>query len=1620
MNRFRKKSDAKRTQVPASLTAHPALAPVGGLLELPSVDDFRTSLILPDLSRRFSLLRKSTGEPISLHDMRSRFAEQRVKGAGNTISEEEEEMLFDALNRMRSGGSVQKSGGGNDSSETQVPSSAPHSVSNFEQNEARQSTMSSTTSSSGVGVLSPSPSFTKRRSNNFFGSSHHRDQGYIRQASLPRSGSNRSVLSGTPSEMTTLTSAYTYSDSIRPATPEDSSTTTSVASSPNDKVSGIRSAPLNAPKPFETLTGTVTELRFAKPLTKAQLQRMSVTLEEVIREIEEDSADDKVLLPRSHPHSDVGDPLPNEDHALPQVSFEASNLEIGTNWLAEDNMTAAAPAPSVTSADSPYRAASPVPRIPGYIPGMPRPMTPREADLDDQRANSTTPRATSPMTSHDHPLSPLLANSMLRRGSNASASYPTPTSPITSQFTSMADSGRYTPDRPRNGDLFELGQPQDSSLVGQRRPSSPLTGTAFQNMHNSSRPSTPSNVTWNVPPKSSNQKPKHGRNGSFVAHHRAGSSVSITDSSDTQQGGNVDRSKTITRSVRSPFRATSPAIDGGQSNVDPDQLNVALDTSNDSPSMIPRLELGSPFGTSNNNVRSPTPTHPSSRSYHSPSSSDNDPLRSRLGSPLTTPSSSPFPPRLQSPLIYSAGSNSSNSSLVSAGSSYHSWDEEHPNGIHTFGLLGHMDRKTPAWHDVSTPGQASMGRTTLTSHLTDESENILRQNAGLTKTDLALIQGRLLEAAQDKAKTPEPRALRRRRPSNAHSIQSIGGRDSRTTSPAPQSPTTTSFSRAADHTAKANALLNSVVDSIQEPPPVDIAPVAVVVPLDGENGGLDVEESSPSRRNKDLADAIFGHSTDETTQFHSDNQPTDDNLSPLPSDNEAAPQGLAVTESMQGEVPAADASPNVEQVEAPTKSPQIDQLLLMKQVQERADAAMAQLRRSPMTNSPNGSIQRKRVNPHDISSPRLFQSSTSVDKLPSVPTPTPPPITVSPPANEQTHSTSKITSRIKKLTGTLRVKNRTPNGDEVTPWTLDPTSPTVGRQGSQKMTSQTVVNPPASASTASLSRFRSSEPPASAGPSLKSFMSRFRRRGQVSESDIHRQTISPPPVRSPVIQSATLGSDRKYYTPPHSAPAVNGLTFSRAQAQSGGYQSSSTLTPPRTMSAISSPTSSSLPGTAVIHDTEPSQVTPVSPDTIAEPDTVPELDVVRETEADIAASRGSGAASPADQAALKQLFDAAENLGLDQDALGALLARSTSAGSRAGWTPGVTRNISQSMSTSNVDRARSPTADRLTSRTPEMIRKGSMRSPADYGQTRRPRDIPEGQADPGNSVVRRTLIFPSGNGSTTDLTTLLRKASKSRRRASATSVSTRSVQDRVPTPPPPTRAKRFSADSSPPVPRLPSSFPASSQSSNFLSPSGTGEAGFEKSNSTYDSLYEMYVGDRTGGSQGGDYAERNSSVENVANGEGQAVEVIEMANGETIWSIVNGLRGDDSESVYQNRISVASEFSVSPQESEGDHQLFFKEHVRNTSKGSNTSFLSRKKTLNAGLNRPETKVFYSSSTQISRLIETLSRGVDAGSFNIKPKAAPGHSHSSSVNSETDMNWTVEERLEHMLGSMGAA
>lgn len=71
-------------------------------------------------------------------------------------------------------------------------------------------------------------------------------------------------------------------------------------------------------------------------------------------------------------------------------------------------------------------------------------------------------------------------------------------------------------------------------------------------------------------------------------------------------------------------------------------------------------------------------------------------------------------------------------------------------------------------------------------------------------------------------------------------------------------------------------------------------------------------------------------------------------------------------------------------------------------------------------------------------------------------------------------------------------------------------------------------------------------------------------------------------------------------------------------------------------------------------------------------------------------------------------------------------------------------------------------------------------------------------------------------------------------------------------------------------------------------------------------------------------------------------------------NIVNGLRDDDLESVYNSRASFASEYSTREPTEEGV-KVYFKEHGRAVSKGSNSSFVPRKKSQ-AEKGRPETAV----------------------------------------------------------------
>ena len=156
-------------------------------------------------------------------------------------------------------------------------------------------------------------------------------------------------------------------------------------------------------------------------------------------------------------------------------------------------------------------AASPTSCLPGYVPGMPQPITPRDPILDDDiRSHSTTPRATSPLLPNlnghvSQHSTTSTASGLLRRGSDTSRSMPRSTSPPSytpsSPYLPRTISRRRTPDESQRDTVS--GAEQDSStssILLRRRPVSPLSSTTFQPMSISPRPSTPSIVTWTVGP----------------------------------------------------------------------------------------------------------------------------------------------------------------------------------------------------------------------------------------------------------------------------------------------------------------------------------------------------------------------------------------------------------------------------------------------------------------------------------------------------------------------------------------------------------------------------------------------------------------------------------------------------------------------------------------------------------------------------------------------------------------------------------------------------------------------------------------------------------------------------------------------------------------------------------------------------------------------------------------------------------------------------------------------------------------------------------------------------------------------------------------------------------------
>lgn len=279
------------------------------------------------LTRRFSVLRNSAGEPIGLDELKSRLAGQRARGSEHRVSEEEEDMILEALGRLRGQGrpkptSEDSTGDERVSavfSENQDAGSRMSAAPSLAGGQSvRSNVTAASTTSSGIHGSSSAASFSsgkgsqaaRRMSNNLFGSGKFHDHTHMRTAqsrrgvgsSTPasRTGavkhaeSNTSMSTATSSRAAgNSTSIYSDNQSFRPVTPDGSAYASSVPSSPNQSTSFPRDGGSN-----DALSGT---------MSPEILGRASLALDEVIRELEEEG-DDEIVMERS-PISAVPSPI---------------------------------------------------------------------------------------------------------------------------------------------------------------------------------------------------------------------------------------------------------------------------------------------------------------------------------------------------------------------------------------------------------------------------------------------------------------------------------------------------------------------------------------------------------------------------------------------------------------------------------------------------------------------------------------------------------------------------------------------------------------------------------------------------------------------------------------------------------------------------------------------------------------------------------------------------------------------------------------------------------------------------------------------------------------------------------------------------------------------------------------------------------------------------------------------------------------------------------------------------------------------------------------------------------------------------------------------------------------
>lgn len=612
-----------------------------------------------------------------------------------------------------------------------------------------------------------------------------------------------------------------------------------------------------------------------------------------------------------------------------------------------------------------------------------------------------------------------------------------------------------------------------------------------------------------------------------------------------------------------------------------------------------------------------------------------------------------------------------------------------------------------------------------------------------------------------------------------------------------------------DKYSKASALLNSVVESIQEKPSSFDAGIMTL---------NDKEISPATRRNRALARVLFGEEDIKDEELEA---PKDDPVKPIPepisstpsssdippvipsdprtvTSSRAPPENTSISDFEQTPTPhqTETSLQRNASVTAAIQTP-LDQADLVLEVQKKAEAAMLALNKtSSSVNLPglsySGSI-RKRVDPRDISTPRLVSTTTNLKELPLT-------------NLSNNGSTSKLGSRFKRLRS-LRVKNVISSGEEtVTQDHIRTTSasPVALHESVGVNQSSPISTGPPSASPES-SRFKAAiqSPPASAGPGLKSFMARFRNKQRTSGMPLSSEgtTATSTPTTTPMTPVSPLTARNVDTINPRTPlPVERSSSMSSRPSSRPKYSRFPSANSPAAQSSASSLHASLQTTSEVVQRTE-------SPD------------------------------NSQSQVALQRLLRAANDLGLDQQAVQEILSRSSSiklqskpnAAATSLATPdnvqqvAITVSDQTATSMNNTNQPDHKQSD-IELRPPTPDESASRKSSLKVDRIRRPK---EGQAE-NNLVVRRTLIFANDAADPA----VQRKNTTRRKRISTASISNRSIHDRVPTPPPPksSSAKRFSADRMPPMPNMPNFVGQAGQTSN-LAPSTSG-----RSQSKYDSL----------------------------------------------------------------------------------------------------------------------------------------------------------------------------------------